>query len=62
MSGLTGHAARHGGAAAHTRKRLAAATATVLATTGVAAVIFTQPATAASGCQVSYTSSSWPGG
>jgi cellulose binding protein with CBM2 domain/glycosyl hydrolase family 12 len=62
MSGLTGRAARHGGAAAHTGKRLAAATAAVLTATGVAVVILTQPATAASGCQVSYTSNSWPGG
>jgi hypothetical protein len=62
MSDTTGRAARHGGAAARTRKRLAVATATVLMTTGVTALILTQPATAASGCQVSYTSSSWPGG
>ena len=62
MSGLTERAARHGGAAAHTRKRLAAATAAVLITTGGAALILTQPATAASGCQVSYTANSWPGG
>ena len=62
MSGLTGRAARHDGAAAHTRKRLAAVTATVLVTTGVGALILTQPATAASGCQVSYTANSWAGG
>jgi hypothetical protein len=62
MSGLTERAAHHGGAAAHTRKRLAAVTAMVLATTGAAALILTQPATAASGCQVSYTASSWSGG
>jgi hypothetical protein len=62
MLSLTGRAARRGGAAAHARKRLAAATATVLITTGVAALALTQPAAAASGCQISYTSSSWPGG
>jgi hypothetical protein len=62
MSGITRRAARHGGAAAHTRKGLAVATATVLITTGVTALILTQPATAASGCQISYTSNSWPGG
>lgn len=65
MSGLFGRAARADGAApaARARTRLAAATAAVLATTGVAALTLTQPASAASGCQVSYTiSSSWPGG
>jgi cellulase/cellobiase CelA1 len=59
---LTGRAACRGGAAAHARKRLAAATATALITTGIAALALTQPAAAASGCQISYTSSSWPGG
>jgi hypothetical protein len=34
----------------------------VLITTGVAALILTRPATAASGCQVSYTANSWQGG
>ncbi|MBS2965447.1 cellulose binding domain-containing protein [Actinocrinis puniceicyclus] len=37
-------------------------TAVVLATTGVAALTLAQSASAASGCQVSYTSSPWPGG
>ena len=62
MPGLIGRAARRGGASAHVRKRLAAATAAVLVTTGVATLTLTQTASAASGCQVSYTSSSWPGG
>jgi Cellulose binding domain len=62
MLGLTGRPARRGGTAAHVRNRLAAAAATVLVTTAVTALAFTQSATAASGCQVSYTSSSWPGG
>ncbi len=62
MLGLTGHRAGHSGAAAHTRKRVAVATATVLITTGATALILTQPATAASGCQVSYTTNSWPDG
>lgn len=62
MLGLTGRAARHGGAAAHPRKRLAAVAGAVLITSGATAMILTQPATAASGCQVSYTSNSWPGG
>ena len=46
----------------HARKRIAAATAAVLVTTGVAAVTLAQSASAASGCQVSYTANSWPGG
>ncbi|HEU5429054.1 MAG TPA: cellulose binding domain-containing protein [Actinocrinis sp.] len=48
--------------APHARKRVAAATAAVLVTTGVAAVTLAQSASAASGCQVSYTANSWPGG
>jgi hypothetical protein len=59
MLGLTG---RRRGAAAHARNRLAAAAATVLIATGVAALALTQPAAAASGCQVSYTTSTWSGG
>lgn len=47
MSGLTGHAAGNGGAAAHSRGRLVAAVAAVLISTGVGALIFTQPAAAA---------------
>jgi Cellulose binding domain/Glycosyl hydrolase family 12 len=62
MPGLTGRAARRGGAAAHARKLLATATAAALAATGAVALALTQPAAAASGCQVSYTTSSWPGG
>jgi hypothetical protein len=62
MSGLIGRAARGGGAVPRMRRRLAAVTAAVLATTGVAALTLAQSADAASGCQVSYTSSSWPGG
>ncbi|HXR70878.1 cellulose binding domain-containing protein [Actinocrinis sp.] len=50
------------GTAPHARKRIAAATAAVLVTTGVAAVTLAQSASAASGCQVSYTANSWPGG
>ena len=48
--------------APHARKRIAAATAAVLVTTGLAAVTLAQSASAASGCQVSYTANSWPGG
>jgi hypothetical protein len=61
MSDLTGRA-RRGGVAAHARKRVAAATVAVLATAGVTALVFTQSAAAASGCQVSYTANSWSGG
>lgn len=60
MSGLIARAVRRGGD--RTRKRLAAATAAVLATAGVATVTLAQSANAASGCQVSYTANSWPGG
>src|ERR1019366_2340741 len=45
MQGLTGRAARRGGAAGPPPKRA-----------------LPQPGTAASGCEISYTSSSWPGG
>ena len=62
MSGLIARAARRGDAAAHPRRRLAAAMAVVLATSGVAALTLAGSAQAASGCQVSYTASSWPGG
>jgi hypothetical protein len=66
MSGLSGRTAcRDAAESARARRtRLVAAPAAVLvATTAVAAVAFTQPASAASGCQVSYSiSSSWPGG
>lgn len=62
MPGLTGRGAGHSGAAALTRKRVAAATATVLITTGATALILTQPAIAASGCQISYATNSWPDG
>lgn len=51
-----------GGTASHAGKRLTAVTAAVLVSTGGVAVIAAQPATAASGCLVSYTSNSWPGG
>jgi len=62
MSDSSVHA-RRSGAAPRTRARVAAATATVLTTTGVAALALTPSANAASGCQVSYTiSSSWSGG
>src|SRR6185437_93168 len=47
MSGLIGHAIDHRGAAAHSRRRLAAATAAVLIFTGAGALVLTQPATAA---------------
>jgi Cellulose binding domain/Glycosyl hydrolase family 12 len=65
MLGLTGRAGRRGGVAARARKRLAtgaAAAAAVLIATGTAALTLAQPAAAASGCLVSYTASSWPGG
>jgi hypothetical protein len=65
MSGPLGHAARRAGRppARRARTRLAAAMAAVLTTTGVAALTLVQPASAASGCQVSYSiASSWPGG
>jgi len=62
MPGLTRRAARRGGAAPHARRRVAAATAAVLVTTGVAALSLAQSASAASGCQVSYTANSWAGG
>ena len=62
MSGLTGRTGRGGDAAPHPRRRLAAAMAAVLVTTGVAALTLAESADAAAGCQVSYTSSSWPGG
>ena len=62
MSGLMGRAARRGSPAALARRRVAAATAAVLVTTGVTALTLTQSASAASGCQVSYTANSWPGG
>jgi len=62
MLGLTRRVTSRDGAAAHARKRLAAATAAVLIATGGAALTLTQSAAAASGCQVSYTSSSWSGG
>lgn len=61
MSDFTGRA-RRGGVAAHARRRVAAATVAVLATAGVTALVFTQSAAAASGCQVSYTANSWSGG
>jgi hypothetical protein len=57
-----GRAARRGSPAALARRRVAAATAAVLVTTGVTALTLTQSASAASGCQVSYTANSWPGG
>jgi len=41
---------------------MAAATAAVLATAGLAAVTFASSAHAAGGCQVSYTANSWSGG
>src|SRR5438067_6621096 len=50
------------GAAPRTRRRMAAATAAVLATAGLTAVTFASTAHAASGCQVSYTANSWSGG
>lgn len=62
MSGLTGRAARRVGSAVHARKRLAAGTAAVLVAAGIATLTLTQPAVAASGCQISYTSSSWQDG
>jgi cellulose binding protein with CBM2 domain/glycosyl hydrolase family 12 len=62
MSDHVGPEAGRGGAAARARRRLAAVTAAALATSGVAVLAVTQSASAASGCQVSYTSSSWPGG
>ena len=62
MSGLFTRTARRGGAAAHARRRVAAATAAVLVTTGVTALTLAQSASAASGCQVSYTTNSWSGG
>jgi len=62
MSGPTGRAARRGDAAPYPRRRLAAAMAAVLVTTGVAALTLAESADAAAGCQVSYTASSWAGG
>jgi hypothetical protein len=64
MSGLTGRAAHRGGPALRGRRQLAAAGATALAliAAGVVALTVAQPADAASGCQVSYTASSWSGG
>jgi hypothetical protein len=47
---------------AHARRRMAAATAAVLVTTGVTGLALAQSASAAAGCQVAYTASSWPGG
>lgn len=62
MSDLTEDPARRRGVATRARKRLALTAATILAASGVAGLAFAQPAAAATGCQVSYTSSSWPGG
>ncbi|HEY3870500.1 MAG TPA: cellulose binding domain-containing protein [Actinocrinis sp.] len=62
MFRLTGRAARRGGEATHARRRLAAATAAVLVTTGVTALTLSPSASAASGCQVSYTDNAWAGG
>src|SRR5581483_6723633 len=65
MSESEGRAARRSAprsAAFRKRSRMAAATAAVLVTTGVAALAVAQSASAASGCQVSYTANSWPGG
>ncbi len=62
MSGFFGRAARRGGATPYRRRRIAAATAAVLVTTGVSALTLAQSASAASGCRVSYTVNTWPGG
>jgi hypothetical protein len=63
MSAPHSRDARRGSAAPTGRRRLAAATAAVLTTTGVATLTLTQTASAASGCEVAYTiSTSWPGG
>jgi hypothetical protein len=62
MFRLTGRAERRGGAATHAQRRLAAATAAVLVTTGITALALSPSASAASGCQVSYTDNAWSGG
>ena len=62
MSQPNGWALRRAGWAPHARGRVAAAVAGLVVTAGVAAVTFAPTANAASGCQVSYTTSSWSGG
>src|SRR5437660_4127419 len=61
MSGISGRTPALTGAAPHARRRMAAASAAVLASTGVAALTVTASASA-SGCQVSYAANSWSGG
>ncbi|MBS2963703.1 cellulose binding domain-containing protein [Actinocrinis puniceicyclus] len=62
MSGPTGRPVRRFGAAPPARRRMAAAIASVLVTSGLATLTLTTAASAASGCQVSYTANSWSGG
>src|SRR6185437_8168856 len=62
MSVPTDRLARRAHTMVRARRRAAAATAAVLVTTGLAAFTLVQSASAASGCQVSYTTNSWSGG
>ena len=62
MSEPTVPAAHRRSAAQRARARMAAASAAVLLTTGITALALAPSANAATGCQVTYSTTTWSGG